>query len=391
MLKPEKLEEREDQTVKYFRVSLVAILAVVFVASLFFANGCAKKEPETIKIGAILPLTGPISIIGVPEKNAMIIAEEWINRNGGINGIPLEIIFEDFEKLPKKAVDAATKLININNVKILMASTSISSHVIAPIVKDKDCILFTITTEPGLADGRNIFRFWPNAEQEAQLLWEFIKKEKITKTALMYPNNELGNFIKTFFVDKFKGDGSLEPILPHDVGTKDFRPHLIKLKKENYDWILGWAYPNDTYLIIKQARELKIKSKFITSIGTSWPFVWKKVDELKESPIFVTGTFDLETSTSILTKKFLIEYKNRYGEEPNWNAAFAFDNVWVLKAILKNNKSLQAKEIVNTINKIKSFEGVTGKLEILPSGDAKTELSLVTIKGGKLEPVGDNK
>jgi len=31
-------------------------------------SGCKKKEPEVIKIGAILPLTGPIAIIGVPEK-----------------------------------------------------------------------------------------------------------------------------------------------------------------------------------------------------------------------------------------------------------------------------------------------------------------------------------
>jgi len=53
----------------------------------------------------------------------MIVAQEWINKNGGINGRPLKIIFEDFGNSAKNAADAANKLINIDNVNLLMAST----------------------------------------------------------------------------------------------------------------------------------------------------------------------------------------------------------------------------------------------------------------------------
>jgi len=44
------------------------VLIVILISSMFLISGCKKKEPEVIKIGAILPLTGSIAIIGVPEK-----------------------------------------------------------------------------------------------------------------------------------------------------------------------------------------------------------------------------------------------------------------------------------------------------------------------------------
>ena len=86
---------------KHFRVSLATILAVVLVGSLFLINGCKKKEPEVIKIGAILPPTGNLSSYGVDSRKALELAVEKLNKTGGIDGRLISLIIEDSQGNPK--------------------------------------------------------------------------------------------------------------------------------------------------------------------------------------------------------------------------------------------------------------------------------------------------
>jgi len=77
------------------------------------------KVPKTdeINIGVILPLTGELSDQGQSSKNAIILASEKINSYGGINGIPLNFIFEDSQCTPDNAISAFNKLVEMYEPK----------------------------------------------------------------------------------------------------------------------------------------------------------------------------------------------------------------------------------------------------------------------------------
>ena len=89
---------------------------------------------EPIKVGFVASITGGASFLGEPEKNTAVMLQEWINKAGGINGTPLEIIIEDSKSDPSQAVLATKKLIERDKVvAIVGSSTSGESMAMAPI------------------------------------------------------------------------------------------------------------------------------------------------------------------------------------------------------------------------------------------------------------------
>ena len=84
-------------------------------------GGAATKSPY--KIGAIVSLTGTYAGLGTPEKNAIEMELKRLNAAGGVNGHPLEVIFEDDATDEAKAVAAASRLITRDKVLALIGAT----------------------------------------------------------------------------------------------------------------------------------------------------------------------------------------------------------------------------------------------------------------------------
>ncbi len=85
------------------------LLIVVLGLLIVFPFGCSKKElePKVIKIGAILPLTGDNAVYGIAIKNGIELGAEEINKNGGVNGKKITVIFEDDRAEPSQRIHMA--------------------------------------------------------------------------------------------------------------------------------------------------------------------------------------------------------------------------------------------------------------------------------------------
>jgi len=115
------------------RSILVIFTALMFVITMLVCAQAADKTP--LKLGAIFSVSGKASWLGDPEKKTVLMIVEQVNKAGGVNGYPLEVIVEDDEGLEPKAVNAAEKLINKENVlAILGPSVSGNSLAIKPIM-----------------------------------------------------------------------------------------------------------------------------------------------------------------------------------------------------------------------------------------------------------------
>ena len=107
-----------------------ALMFIVLAA----VNGHAQ---EPVKIGAIFSVTGAASFLGEPEKNTVLMLKEQINKSGGINGRPVEIIIEDSKSDESAAVLAAKKLIERDKViAIIGPSTTGESMAVIPIATE---------------------------------------------------------------------------------------------------------------------------------------------------------------------------------------------------------------------------------------------------------------
>ena len=78
---------------------------------------------EPVKVGAILSLTGTYAALGASEKKALDLEVERINAAGGVDGRPIEVIIEDDATDEAKAVAAASKLIEQDEVIAILGAT----------------------------------------------------------------------------------------------------------------------------------------------------------------------------------------------------------------------------------------------------------------------------
>src|SRR3990167_8003750 len=96
------------------RSSFWVIVVIMSLLSLAFTGtAISESQPGSVKIGAVLPLTGDSAAWGEQGKYGIELAVEEINSKGGINGKNLEVVYEDSQAIPKNAVTSIQKLINV--------------------------------------------------------------------------------------------------------------------------------------------------------------------------------------------------------------------------------------------------------------------------------------
>lgn len=105
---------------------LGSICLILLLVALPFMAACEEKEPMTLKIGALISLTGFASASETLIWEGIQLFEEWINEEGGIeiDGQPytIDFVVEDGQSSADGAVDAATKLIYDHNVDFIVGT-----------------------------------------------------------------------------------------------------------------------------------------------------------------------------------------------------------------------------------------------------------------------------
>ena len=96
---------------------------VVIVALVLCCVGSASFAGEPIKVGAFFALSGPAANIGTPTKLVAQMVVDKINKEGGINGRPIELVIGDTESDPAKAAVIAKKFIFNDKVAAIIGPT----------------------------------------------------------------------------------------------------------------------------------------------------------------------------------------------------------------------------------------------------------------------------
>ena len=99
-------------------------LAIVLAATMVAGMALGAQAAEPIKIGAFFALSGPNAPIGTPTKLVAEMVVDKINKAGGINGRPLQLIMGDTESDPAKAATIAKKFIHSDKVAAIIGPTS---------------------------------------------------------------------------------------------------------------------------------------------------------------------------------------------------------------------------------------------------------------------------
>lgn len=372
---------------KLFRVSLVAILAVILVGSLFLINGCKKKEPEVIKIGAILPLTGNLSEVGENAKNGILLALEDSNEKYKANGKNFKILIEDSKTNPKDAVNAFNKLVNIDKVKFIIGEISSSATLAIASIAEQNKILVISpgASSPKLTEsGEYIFRTWHSTAYEGDYFAKFLYKgPNVKKVGILFINNEYGVGIKDKFSETFESAGGrILFVESFEQNQTDFRPILTKIKElsKQVDGIYLVSYYKEAGLLIKQARELKINNNFFCS------------DAIQDQKLIEIGGKAVEgliyphakTPDTLVAKSFQSKHEGRFGKKYGPTSDTAYDAFSLIASAI-NEVGYNTLAVKDFLLNIKDFDSASGKITFDKNGDVLKEMEIKTIRNGKFE------
>ena len=248
-----------SQKTKWIVGIVIAVILMVWGYSAMKGPG-ALISTESIKIGFIGPMTGPSAKYGSYE--AVRLAVEDINNRGGINSHPIELIAEDGACNSATAVEAMNKLINVDQVKIVLGGhCTPESMAIAPIAQaNKVLMLASITTSPALTGkGDYVVRTSPVSVVQADLVSDLAYNTlNLRKMAVVYEQTDYARPIAEKMKSDFeKLNGKIVVFEAYTPGITDFRTVLTKIKSEGADSIyLSAQSPDAVTSFMKQAKEL---------------------------------------------------------------------------------------------------------------------------------------
>ncbi len=343
------------------------------------------EKPASYKVGLVNHLTGDAAAYGQSMKKGAELALDVINGAGGIGGVPVEVIFEDDRLNAADAQTAFLKLVQSDKVPVVMGSGSSSiSLSLCPKAQELKIVqISSISTAPSLKDCGKYF-FSAMASDTAQgPEWVKVAEHLGAKeAAVVYINNDYGIGVKDTFVDAYEKAGNKVLIAqPIELGGKDFRTEILKVKAANPKVIFIVDHVAEGSIVIKQAKELGLDVQWVTDVS----MVAKEVVDLAGAA--AEGVMGLRAGSTATPeyKAFNEAFMKKFNEEPTIWSDFAYDTTMlVAKAIEKGGYNADA--IQQALFEVaESYVGPSGAKKFDQYGIAQGSYEWMTVKDGKWE------
>jgi branched-chain amino acid transport system substrate-binding protein len=357
----------------------IILLLIIF---LYFAN--FGKGPKEITIGALLPLTGQDAYLGEQSKRGLDLAIEKINSAGGIRSKIIKVIYEDSKGETNSAVSGLNKLIKYDKVPAVIGELSSTiTLALAPIAeKNKIFLISPTASTPRLSNiGKYFFRVCASDVFEGTTMAEYAYNVlKIKKIGILFINNDYGIGLKDAFNLKYKElGGNVKIEEPFEPQGDDFRTQLMKIGAQKVEAIYLPGYAPEIGIIFRQARELGLDFKFLSSIDFENPKTVELAGNLIEGTIYTAYNYDPNRHDNI-TMEFTNAFKKKFNDTPGIYAALSYDSMLVLADALRDGTS--PDKIMNRLYKIDGLKGVTGDISFDEDGNVKHLIVLKTYRNG---------
>jgi branched-chain amino acid transport system substrate-binding protein len=264
--------------------SRVAIASAAFVVLAASSSGAlAQKKYDTgatdteIKIGNIMPYSGPASAYGVIGKTEAAYFKK-INDAGGINGRKINFISYDDAYSPPKAVEQARKLVESDEVLLIFNSlgTPSNSAIHKYMNSKKVPQLFVATGATKWNDPKDFpwtMGWQPNYQSETQIYAKYLLKNKPdAKIAVLYQNDDYGKDYLKGLKDGLGAKASSMIIAEESFETTEptIDSHIVKLKSSGADVFVDIATPKFAAQAIKKVAEIDWKPlHFLNNVSAS--------------------------------------------------------------------------------------------------------------------------
>jgi len=300
----------------------IGILVSVFILSLTLIAGLAEAQDTKVKMGALIPLTGPLSEFAKGFQKAGDLAAKQFAEAG----FPIAVKYADTETSAIPGVEAARTLVDVEGVQVLIGAAS--SGVTMPIaesvaIPNEIPQISNASTNPLMSvlptdEGKDfLFRTCPSDALQGVILGKLAADEGYKKAAVLWVNNPYGEGLMEKFKESFEfRGGTLVASVPHDEKpAPTYVSELKQLMESEPDVMVAVGYPGQATVYLREFFEARYNE------GTDLLFVdGTKTIEIPEALGAANlagfmGTVAASVGGDSLSQ-FEADYKAAYGELP---------------------------------------------------------------------------
>ena len=367
------------------------------------ALGLAATVPahaqEVIRIGAPLPITGPLSPEAIKQQRGYDLWAETANKAGGVKvgakRMKVEIVYVDYQSNTPRAVQAAERLITQDKVNFLFSPFGSGAAKAASSVSEK----YQVPTIAATASSAQVYdqgykylfgTFTPN-DTLTEPLADIVKKKApgVLRVAVLARNDLFPLAIAQEMEKSAKARGmTVVYSEKYAIGTLDHASALTQIKSQAPHWIFATGYTNDLVLMRKQMADLKIEAPVVTMIAA--PAYQEFIDAAGKGAENITSAAWWHPAvrykgTDIFgtTENFVKAFKAKYKSEPDYAEASAAASGAVFQMAIEKAGSIDKQKVRDELARMNAttFWGV---VKFGPTGQITSlEPPVFQIQGGK--------
>ena len=372
--------------------------AMAAVAATVLAGSSAAAQ-DVVRVGAPLPLTGPLSPEGIKQQRGYDLWAETANAKGGIKAggktYKVEISYVDYASNTPRAVQSAERLITEDKVNFLFSPFGSGAAKAASSVSEK----YGIPTIAATASSAQVYdqgykflfgTFTTNDTLTEPLATIVTDKSKAIKRVAILARNDLFPLAIAQEMEKSAKSRALDVVTfeRYGIGTMDHAAAITQMRAANPDWVFATGYINDLILIRKQMNELGLRPQIVTMIAgpayrefieaggplaenvssAAW---WHPAVRYKGKDVFGT------------TEAFNAAWDKKYKGEADYAEASAAAAGAILQLAIEAANSIDPKKVRDALSAM-DVETFYGKVKFGPTGQITSlEPPVFQIQGGK--------
>jgi branched-chain amino acid transport system substrate-binding protein len=376
------------------KLSVLAALAVALGAT------AASAADATLKVGALMSITGPAAFLGAPEARTLEMLVEQLNAKGGVAGKKIQLIVKDTAGSPEKAVSFAKQLIEEEQVfAIIGPPTSGETMQVKGLAEEAKVPLLSCAAAEAIVNpvARYVFKTAQKDKDAITLVFDQMKKMKATKIGVLSSNTGFGQAGKGL-ITKLAAEQGIEILVneTYDKAATDLTAEVTKLKAAGVQALLNWSIEPAQSIVIKNARQIGLTVPIFQSHGFANINYVKAAGAAAEGVIFPASPIIVAEALPAKhpQKKILVEYKKayeaRYKEDASAFGAYAYDAFGLLVKAIEAGGADREK-VRDALEATKGYVGASGVFNLSATdhnGLGTDAFEMVTVKDGKFVLLG---
>ena len=331
------------------------------------AESCVDTSGDTIKVGALNSLSGTMAISEVTVRNAIDLAVEQINTDGGVMGKQIQLVAEDGASEPAVFAEKAQKLISSDCVAAVFGGwTSSSRKAMLPVFEDNNALLYYPVQYEGLEASPNIFYTGATTNQQIVPALDYLKEQGVTSLYLVgsdYVFPQTANRI----IKAYAAANGME-ILGEDytpLGSTDFSTIVNKVRASGADAVFNTLNGDSNVAFFREYKNVGLTPQEMPVVSVS----------IAEEEVGGIGVQNIEgqltawdyyqTIDSPVNNAFVAAYKEKFGADKPTSDPMeaAYVSVYLWKNTVEKAESFAVPDVQEAAGGVE-FDAPEGLVQI---------------------------